>query len=935
MKPTSLRFLVLLGLLGGAGSLAVAGTAPGAVAVATDGAKPGGGKSDKDKAKPGGGKSDKDKAKPGGGKPDKDKAKPGGKPDQDKAKPGGGKAKPGGGQTDDAPTKPGGAGKGEGTTPTDEPQPTEGSQPGKPNAADKKAAEGGAKPSFPDRRAFICGIKVTSEDDLEGLRVTIGLTYPKAKIEAEIKGQAQYTVTIPGTLPCDDIPRRIAVAKDVIADILVKPTAKDTVIVVRLNCPSKCRAYVVPSKRQVVIECAKSDDQPDAKTDDTASDSKDEITVEFVDTDIRVVLQALVSQSGANILLQPGVTGNYSLSLKNVTLTQALDALWEAWGLVWMEMPGSIYLVGTASDLGSRRADVMLTPPQGWSAVELWQTLRFQFPDLKLQRELATVPDQGPLPIFGPLKSVGQARRWVAQVPPAEGAPKPVGPERKEETLPVYCRHLKPGEAVELLKAEFPGLTITADADGGKVTITGPRADALKAKRRLSELDVEPSKDVEEAVWIPLVPPEKIREIAQKVGVTAEVVHTDTEGTLVYLRGREDKVKVMRSLTQQLQDLVTKRKEQERKDTESEKATVTRSYQLGTMSVEQAQRVVAATGLPVEVKADGTSLQVTGRGDRVAQVLAALSQADSQQVRRVYKVRYGRPQDLVRLVRNAVPELRLVDFNAVAEVGDAGVVDVRRLGPPTPVKETKEAPDAKVTTTAEGPAPIAAATEAVPVGRSARLVLIGPADAVERALAFLAEVDVPPAEVELSAVIAEVTPATAQALGVDSLRPVGAGLSVGNMARGPMDLAAAAATIGRDERSRLLARPTLRTTDGQRARLLLGQRISFQTVRQVDGQPQPVQGQDRVGVVLDMVPTVPGDGTVVCRLHPEVSQLVGTGPGGTTVATREAETTLRVSDGGTVVIAGLLRESDPAAKPAERTELIVLLSVKVVSTAPR
>ena len=117
----------------------------------------------------------------------------------------------------------------------------------------------------------------------------------------------------------------------------------------------------------MIIEC-ETVPPPDEGTDDKG-DKKDAkktgafgdqiITAEFVDTDIRVIIEALVAQSGANIMLQPGVSGNYSLSLKDVTLTQALDALWEAWGLVWMELPGNIYLVGTEANLGDRRADVL------------------------------------------------------------------------------------------------------------------------------------------------------------------------------------------------------------------------------------------------------------------------------------------------------------------------------------------------------------------------------------------------------------------------------------------------------------------------------------------------------------------------------------------------------------------------------------------------
>ncbi len=116
---------------------------------------------------------------------------------------------------------------------------------------------------------------------------------------------------------------------------------------------------------------------------------------------------------------------------------------------------------------------------------------------------------------------------------------------------------------------------------------------------------------------------------------------------------------------------------------------------------------------------------------------------------------------------------------------------------------------------------------------------------------------------------------------------------------------------------------------------MIGQRIHFAEVSTVDGESVTTGRQERVGVILEVAPTVPGDGTIVCRLHPEVSRVEGTGPGGyPQIATREADATVRVVDGGTIVIAGLSELGERSAQQPAR-ELVVLLAARILPPAGR
>lgn len=126
----------------------------------------------------------------------------------------------------------------------------------------------------------------------------------------------------------------------------------------------------------------------------------------------------------------------------------------------------------------------------------------------------------------------------------------------------------------------------------------------------------------------------------------------------------------------------------------------------------------------------------------------------------------------------------------------------------------------------------------------------------------------------------------------------------------------------RDGNARVLANPKLTTLNGKEATMLVGQRIPFVTTGAVfagggASQVQQIQ-KEEVGVKLSITPLINADGYITTTISPEVSSVVGfKGEQADlpVVATRQATTTVRLKDGGSVIIGGLLSE--------ERTETVV------------
>lgn len=130
-----------------------------------------------------------------------------------------------------------------------------------------------------------------------------------------------------------------------------------------------------------------------------------------------------------------------------------------------------------------------------------------------------------------------------------------------------------------------------------------------------------------------------------------------------------------------------------------------------------------------------------------------------------------------------------------------------------------------------------------------------------------------------------------------------------------------------DTDAQLLAQPKLRISEGEQARLVIGDRVpipvtSFNTANTVGGNIVPItsfQYQD-VGITIDIEPRVHHNKEVTLNLTVEVSQVTGqVSAGGNQAAqpiigTRTIESTIRLKDGETNLLAGLIRQDDTASE---------------------
>ena len=160
------------------------------------------------------------------------------------------------------------------------------------------------------------------------------------------------------------------------------------------------------------------------------------------------------------------------------------------------------------------------------------------------------------------------------------------------------------------------------------------------------------------------------------------------------------------------------------------------------------------------------------------------------------------------------------------------------------------------------------------------------------------------------------TGTSVQTPGTFKIRPFGGTLAVGT----EVALSDIMQAIAEQGDIKVLSSPTISTLNNQKAIIRVGNQDVFfitgavatqTTVTQII-QPMTID----VGIILDVTPQIAEDGTIIMNIHPSITEKTGekmTPDGKTTfplLSVRETDTTVRVKDGQTIIIAGLMQEKN-------------------------
>ncbi len=205
---------------------------------------------------------------------------------------------------------------------------------------------------------------------------------------------------------------------------------------------------------------------------------------------------------------------------------------------------------------------------------------------------------------------------------------------------------------------------------------------------------------------------------------------------------------------------------------------------------------------------------------------------------------------------------------------------------------------------------------------------------IQRLKQELAVIDVPPRQVMIEALVTEFSNEAKKSLGIDAgflggkstgdtlsiFAPVGdlldhtfgIGLFKPNAeAEGwKGQFSATLRALVQDGEVNIRANPRVATIEGQKAQIVVGKEQYYVIVT---GEAYAYGQLERIpfGVSLSIVPYVSDNGEITVEIQPEVSDVVGVGATGLPVVSKRAVSTkVRVKDGETIVIGGLLQKNE-------------------------
>lgn len=220
----------------------------------------------------------------------------------------------------------------------------------------------------------------------------------------------------------------------------------------------------------------------------------------------------------------------------------------------------------------------------------------------------------------------------------------------------------------------------------------------------------------------------------------------------------------------------------------------------------------------------------------------------------------------------------------------------------------------------------------VGVPGSSRLILSASPRYIDKLSEIIRELDTPPAQVQIQVLLAEVTLDSEETWGIDftlnpqgsreltgTTRAAGSGvvtaLGVPNLSVSTLDFDLLIRSLEVQGRLEVLSQPQILVNDNEEASINVGEEIQVVTsVTQLnDGQTRSNVESRRLGVIVNVTPSISPDGFVRMDITPEISALtarttqISENFEAPVISQRQANTTVTVRDGQTIIIGGLIQ----------------------------
>ncbi|HTU70981.1 MAG TPA: secretin N-terminal domain-containing protein [Candidatus Baltobacteraceae bacterium] len=468
----------------------------------------------------------------------------------------------------------------------------------------------------------------------------------------------------------------------------------------------------------------------------------------------------------------------------------------------------------------------------------------------------------------------------------------------------VQLRTIKPDALVHRIAPLFPNASITV-ASKDSVLLKAKPLDATQIKALITSLDAPPAvsppppPDPVEAVDIKLANPTYV---ARAVVRTVPHVRISVSGSALLITGDPQALTTAKTLIAQL-------------DVPPVGASYTQVYHLKNVDASSVAALVQQTypDATVGVDKDLNAISVRANGGEQTRIGDAIGQLDGTS---------GSTNGMAGGYGGGMNAAAMSD-------GNIAVVQLKSAIPGTNGAPSTTAQDIATAVT-EALGQMANGLHVTVPPNSTEIVLTGDPNGVRLAKELIAKLDVTPPLVELDTEVLEIDGSLAKNLGLElptavlsttfeeiqpTPDPYGNPGRIGKIqpiTRTPLQLTAELNLLVQHGDGRVLANPRIVTLSGHDANFQAGDTLSILTTTGGGvGTTVTTQIQSfNTGVTLDITPIVTADGNIMVTVHPTVNSLSGDPNGIPEISTRNAQTTVSLHDNQTLVIGGLIQESD-------------------------
>jgi len=467
----------------------------------------------------------------------------------------------------------------------------------------------------------------------------------------------------------------------------------------------------------------------------------------------------------------------------------------------------------------------------------------------------------------------------------------------------VQLHNASPAEVIARIRGTFPHARLTA-APNRTIVARAVPGDMGEIKAVIGAIDTPPLQPTPRPVYAPVavrVVDGNPATIARAVARAVPTVRVAVSGPQVVLIGTPDDVAHAKDLIGEL-------------DQPAPGVQYTNVYRLHFVDATSVAQLLARSFHGVDLQVDKdlnaiTALATTSVQERIAGAIAQLDAAPPGA-----PGASGQPGE-----PGGVPGTEVITLKAaVPGAGGAASTSASDIAQTVGTALAGAAPDLKITVHPN----------------STRLVLTGSPYSLALAKNLIAQLDVAEPLVVLDTEVLEIDENVQKQLGLkfptaalsttySELTPPAAAsgsaaqlLSLQPLTRTPLTLGAELDFLITTNRARILEDPRITTFSGRTASLRAGETVNILTTTGGGtGTVATTQVQSfQTGVTLDITPVVNSDDYVTVSLHPSVNTEAGISSAGVpNIQTRDTTTTVGLHDGETIVVGGLIEDTDTRA----------------------